>query len=335
MRTRASCKIITAAAATLAFGAGCGSDTRVVEPSRADNGSSPALASHFSDWSIPENLGSPTNSAFGEQQPTLSKDGLSLYFASNRTAGNQNIWVAQRDCVTCSWHEPHDLGASVNSSNLEASPTLSRDEHYLFFASQRTNGHCTVGGLILQCDRDLWVSHREDVHDDLGWEPAVNLPGEVNTTGEEIAPSYFENEEEGTPQLFFNDGVIINGTLTRGDIYMSEMNPDGTWGRPSGVSEINMPDFADQRPSIAHNGLEIYFWSNRDGTGHIWRATRRHVSDDWSTPELLPLPINSTQTIQPYIHSHGNTETLLFVRAVAGFGNDLFVSQRTRGPEAE
>jgi hypothetical protein len=40
------------------------------------------------------------------------------------------------------------------------------------------------------------------------------------------------------------------------------------------------------------------------------RATRSLLSDNWSTPELAPSPISNTQTIQPFIHSHGKTETL-------------------------
>src|SRR5205823_2390625 len=38
----------------------------------------------FGIWSTPVNLGSVINSTSSDQQPALSPDGLSLYFASNR-----------------------------------------------------------------------------------------------------------------------------------------------------------------------------------------------------------------------------------------------------------
>jgi hypothetical protein len=43
--------------------------------------------SSFSAWSDPVSLGSTINSSFNEAQSTLSKDGLTLYFASNRPEG--------------------------------------------------------------------------------------------------------------------------------------------------------------------------------------------------------------------------------------------------------
>jgi hypothetical protein len=325
---------------------GCGPDAGMIDPgTRPDD---PRLASQrYSDWSNPVNLGPVVNSPFTEQQPALSKKGLSLYFASNRPTGptdnvlDQNIWVARRPCTDgtarCAWGTPAVLGEAVNGQFLDVAPTLSRDEHQLFFASVRPNGHCSVG----PCDRDLWVSHRANVHDDFGWQPAVNLGSPVNSSGEEIAPSYFENQDaqvnssgdgdndDARPQLFFNNGEVSGGALTRGDIFMTQMAADGSWGTPSPVSEINTVEFADQRPSIAHNGLEIYFWSNRDGIAHIWVATRERVRGLWSAPTLVPSPISDALTIQPFIHSQGNTQTLLFIRTEPGNGNDLFMSQRT------
>src|SRR5438309_6984455 len=58
-----------------------------------------AMASANSEWSAPVNLGATINSTFIDAQPNLSKDGLSLYFTSNRPAGGQggnDIWVARR-----------------------------------------------------------------------------------------------------------------------------------------------------------------------------------------------------------------------------------------------
>jgi hypothetical protein len=298
----------------------------MIDPATRSDGAEISLASaRYSDWSDPVPL-TAVNSAFTDQQPALSKDGLSLYFASNRS-GDQNIWVAQRACTDntvdqCAWSQPVMLGEAVNSQYLEAAPTLSRDEHQLFFASQRSNSHCSAT-LTSPCDRDLWVSYRDDVHDDLGWQAPVPLPGAVNSVGEEVAPSYFENADAGGPQLFFNRGAVA------GDIYVSEMN-DGTWGAPTRVDALNISS-TNQRPSISHDGLEIYFWSDRDGPGHLWVARRETVSSSWSSPVRVVFPTSDQQpAIMPFIHSHGKTETLLFVRPFALAARDLWITERTR-----
>lgn len=41
---------------------------------------------NFSDWAVPANLGALVNSSFNDAGPAISKDGLSLYFNSNRPA---------------------------------------------------------------------------------------------------------------------------------------------------------------------------------------------------------------------------------------------------------
>ena len=50
----------------------------------------------------------------------------------------------------------------------------------------------------------------------------------------------------------------------------------------------------DQRPSIAHSGLDIYFFSKRPGSSSndIWVSTRESVLEPWSSPTNLGPPIN-------------------------------------------
>jgi hypothetical protein len=298
----------------------------------------PVLASGRSfAWSAPVTLGERVNSAATEQQPALSKDGLSLYFASNRSGGlgGFDMYVAQRACTDgCTWDTP-EIVPTINTVFPDISPSLSRDGHQLFFASQRSNEHCTVSPTILQCDRDLWVSYREDVNNDFGWEEPVNLGDGINSSEQELAPSYFENDDAGPPQLFFNDGVVSGTALIAGDIYVSQL-VNGVWGSPSKVP-VSDALASDQRPSISHDGLELYFWSDRSGASLLWIARRGSLNDLWSEPTRVEFPTTETSdrntpTIQPFIHSHGNSETLLFVRGTVGVGTgrDLWMSERSR-----
>ena len=178
------------------------------------------------------------------------------------------------------------------------------------------------------------------MHDDFSWDAPANVGAGVNASGFEGGPAYFENDDLGVPQLFFNKNPLPSNAA--GDIYVSERAADGTWGTAVVVSALNS-DSSDQRPSVAHNGLEIYFYSNRLGStpnplgltsNDIWVATRESVLEPWSAPTNLGLPISTAAgEAHPFIFSHGGTERLYFARNVAtlpAVDQDIFVSTRTR-----
>jgi hypothetical protein len=300
----------------------------------------------FSEWSEPVNLGPTINaSGFNDQQAAPSRDGLSLYFASARPEASGdvvfdlNIWVAQRACAedSCPWGTPVSIGSTVNSSVNDFAPVLSRDGHWLFFASGRPG----LGSA------DIWASHRENVHDDFGWQTPVNVGAGVNASGFEGGPGYFENDDAGAPQLYFNKNPLPSNAA--GDIYVSEQAADGSWGTAVPVLELNS-DSTDQRPAVAFNGLTIYLYSNRLGSmpnpagsttsNDIWVSTRASVLEPWSAPTIVGAPINTAAgEMHPFIFSHGRIEALYFTRNVAAppaVDQDLFVSTRMRqgeGPE--
>ena len=270
------------------------------------------------------NLGCELNSAFNDRGPALSKGGLSLYFSSNRPGGfgGGDIWVSQRTSEDDPWGPPVNLGVIVNSSAGEDGPFLSRDGHYLFFQSGRP------GGFGLQ---DIWVSYREDIHDDFAWQPPVNLGPGVNSSQFEGGASYFENEEGGAPQLYFHRGPAgAVGT----DIYVSELQPDGTFGPAELVPELSSPGI-DNRPSVRFDGLELFLFSDRAGglgQGDLWVSTRESVLDPWGIPTNLGSPVNTTLSeIEPHISA--DRLTLLFTssgRPDSCGGIDLYMTTRTK-----
>jgi hypothetical protein len=133
-------------------------------------------ASKWSEWTAPANVGASINTPFGEAAPAISKDGLTLYFVSNRPGvppdafGDNDIYVARRESVESDWGSPVNLGAKINTSAFEGFPALSRNEHHLFFFRAG----------------DIFVSHRKKVSDDLGdngWQlPVPRAPGSTPPT---------------------------------------------------------------------------------------------------------------------------------------------------------
>ena len=260
-----------------------------------------------------------------DRAPAISKDGLSLYFASNRPGGfgGEDIYVSQRETRDSEWGPPVNLGPIINTIDNEMVPAFSRDGHLLFFASNRPGG---FGGV------DIWVSRREQTHDDFAWQPAENLGAGVNSSSLDEGPSYFENDEVGVPQLYFSSNTAWRSWDS--GIYVSEQAADGSFGPAVLVLELLGSLGVTSRPSIRHDGLEIFFNSNRPGSiansQDLWVATRETVFDAWSAPINLGSPLNfELVDVQPYISS--DRETLFFASNRPGGGpTDLYMSTRTK-----
>jgi Tol biopolymer transport system component len=82
------------------------------------------------------------NSSRVDRDARLSKDGLEIFFASDRDGPVSNpqyldIWSATRERTSDSWGAPVKLGTNVNSAAIEAVPTLSWDGMTLMFVSFR------------------------------------------------------------------------------------------------------------------------------------------------------------------------------------------------------
>jgi len=271
------------------------------------------------------NLGPAVNSAAIDGGPAISKHGLSLFFGSTRPGGVglNDIWVTQRARVTHPWGPPINLGPPINTAAIDQVPFLSRDEHWMFFNSNRPGGF----GL-----NDLWVSYRTHVHDNFGWQTPVNLGPQVNTAWIDQGASYFENDNFGVPLLFF--GSNRPGGMGASDIYVSARLPDGSFGAAQLVKELSSP-FQELRPVIRFDGLEMFLFSDRPGTlgdYDLWVSTRRSVFDSWTPPVNLGAPLNSIRADQQaYIAS--DRRTLYFASARPGGmgGLDLYVTTRIRG----
>lgn len=87
----------------------------------------------------PPSLVPGANSAFVDGQPNVRRDGLELFFFSNRpgTIGMADIYAATRGSTSDPWSEPVNLGPNVNSVDAETRPSLSSDGITLYFGSTR------------------------------------------------------------------------------------------------------------------------------------------------------------------------------------------------------
>ncbi len=126
------------------------------------------------DWSIPANLGRNVNSASWESQPSLSADGRTLYFVSDRRSGlgMRDIWVSTMDDKG-EWTKAVNAGKEINSPYDEISPFIHVNNRTLFFA---TNGRPGFGGY------DIFFSERDST-----WTTPQNLGPPINDHEEQFS----------------------------------------------------------------------------------------------------------------------------------------------------
>jgi serine/threonine protein kinase len=93
-------------------------------------------------WGVPTNLGPTINSSVWDYAPSLSTDGLLLFFCSTRPEGYGawDIWVTMRTSKDHNWGIPVNLGPAINSSPDQGNPGISHDGSILYFGSTRPGG---------------------------------------------------------------------------------------------------------------------------------------------------------------------------------------------------
>ena len=126
------------------------------------------------NWSKPQNMGRTVNSTAWDSQPSLSADGRTLYFTSDRRGGQgqEDIYVTTlQDDDT--WGPARNLGTPVNTPGKDMAPFIHASGTTLYYV---TDGLVGMGGL------DIYRSAQQP---DGKWAAPANLGYPLNT---------FENE---------------------------------------------------------------------------------------------------------------------------------------------
>ncbi len=131
------------------------------------------------EWSQVVNMGKTVNSGAWDSQPTLSADGKTIIFSSNRlgTNGGSDLWISQRG-KNNAWTIPTNLGKTINSKGDDESPFLHPDGKTLYF---RSNGRVGMGGF------DIFYSKFNDTTQI--WSEPKNIGYPINTYGQDGALS--------------------------------------------------------------------------------------------------------------------------------------------------
>ncbi len=128
-------------------------------------------------WSKPQSLGDNVNTKYYEPSVSMTADGNTIYFSSNRPGGlgGLDIYVSRKDSKG-NWGPATNLGAPINTSRDDDAPFIHADGQTLYFSSR---GHAGMGGYDI---------YRSSFDEATGWSQPENLGYPINTAGED---SYF------------------------------------------------------------------------------------------------------------------------------------------------
>jgi outer membrane protein OmpA-like peptidoglycan-associated protein len=173
-------------------------------------------------WSVPQNAGRPVNSESWESQPSISANGETLYFVSNRKGGKggMDIWKCKLLGFSVEgwpkWGNPINMGDSINTPGNENSPFIHSDDKTLYFASDYWPG---LGGY------DIFYSRLKN---DSIWSKPKNIGYPINTYKDEQG---LVVDASGKKAYYSSNRPGSKGT----DIYSFDLYKDA---RPTPVSYI-------------------------------------------------------------------------------------------------
>lgn len=117
--------------------------------------------------------------------PSISSDGLKLYFVSDMEGGKggKDIWLVERADLKSEWSRPKNMGSSINTSGDEMFPYVRNDSMFYF----SSNFHAGMGGL------DIF---KAKLKKDKTWK-VENMKYPINSSADDFGIVFEKNKEKG------------------------------------------------------------------------------------------------------------------------------------------
>ena len=196
-----------------------------------------------------ENLGAAVNSRYYDGGATLSADGLTLLFDSQRREGKggTDLWMARRDSTDMPWDDAVNVGDTLNSRRNEMHPALSPNGLQLYFSSDREGSY------------DIWMSSRKSLNDP--WNDPVRLDENVNH------PNYMEVSPTLSPngsRLYFSANRSSGPNVLSWDIFEVSVQDKQIPGDFDGDGTISTADIEALTNAIVDRSTDLRFDLNAD-----------------------------------------------------------------------
>jgi hypothetical protein len=158
-------------------------------------------------WSTPKRISNKLlNSTFFDGSATMTDDGNTMYFASDRKGNKSSVDIYIVEKVGKKWGEPKALPMGVNTTGYETTPFISGDGRFLFYSSDGLEG---MGGLDVYVVENMGGGQ---------WGEPINLGGMVNSVNNDIHFKYYPKMNKAVMT-----GIELIGQKASMDMYQLDM----------------------------------------------------------------------------------------------------------------
>lgn len=239
------------------------------------------------------NLGVAINTSYDEKSPSVTADGKTIIFTSQRPLmmskqgkdGEMelldNVYISHWDSTKNAWSLSYPVEGDVNEAGGKTSCTsIAPDGMQMFL--YKNNNTDALGG-------DIYVSRR--THSGR-W-------GQPHSIGHPVNSTYYEDcaclSPDGNSLYFMSERP---GGFGQGDIYVSAKIGKAEWGQPVNLGKVINTKYDEGGLSMAPDGKTLFFSSNGDGSMGSYDIFKTVMTDSgkWSSPVNLGYPINSVST---------------------------------------
>ncbi|HBX50913.1 MAG: hypothetical protein A2275_11045 [Bacteroidetes bacterium RIFOXYA12_FULL_35_11] len=199
-----------------------------------------------------------------------------------------------------------NIGTTINTKHTDANPSVTADGKTLIFTSRRPNAKGdNIDPNTGDYFDDVYISTTAD--GGRTWAQATPVQGNINTDGYDANLSI---SPDGSKIFLYKN---IPGETGSGDIYVSDKQPDGTWGKPYSVGKNVNSSYFESSSCITADGNTLFFVSEREGfgiesygMGDIYMSKRE--GSGWGKPVNLGKSINTVDDeIGVFVHPDGKT----------------------------
>ncbi len=267
-----------------------------------------------------KNIGKDINSTSAEYVPVISSDEAFMIFTyrgQRSTGGLQSIYKDYKVLpdtmkqyyedifysykIGSHWLVPDPIGENINTKFHDAAVALSADGQKLFIfkSTSKDNG-------------DIYMSRLEGNM----WTTAVPLDKNINTNSWEGSCSLSSDEKT----LYFSSERP--GGLGGKDIWKSELQPDGTWGKAVNLGPTINSSYDEDAPFIHADGKMLHYSTNGKKSMGGYDVFRTYLQPDgtWSKPQNIGYPVNTVDDDIYYVVTADGTKGYYSSARAGGFG---------------
>ena len=210
------------------------------------------------DWTIVENMGPDINSPHLDSGPSITSDGKTLVFHSERLFNgakdgiqtHRDLFYTQRKSLDAPFGKVQTVpGKEIVTEYADTAALITDNGTTMYFSSNRPGG---IGS------KDIYVATRKDPNGP--FTTVKNMGPNVNSKWVDSNPAI---TEDGLT-LFFHSKRPGFG---RSDLYVTcRKSKDEPWTPARNLGVTANTDFAEANPSVSANGKILLFRSDREGT---------------------------------------------------------------------